>query len=386
MQYPTRAVIGSALLLMLVACERQPQGAMPAMGPQGPMPVETLTLEAKDVERIEEMPGRTVAYRKSDIRPQVDGIIIKRNFTEGAHVNAGQQLYLIDPAVYQANLQAAQAEVSRLKSAYEQATRTRKRFGLLRQKNSVSKNDYDNTVSAEAQAKATLEAAKAQLKQAEINLAYTKVEAPISGQISASTVTEGALVTARQGNALTTITQLDPIYVDITQAGSQLLQLKQTIKSGRLQSPADSGMSVSLIIDATGQTYEHQGTLEFSDVTVDETTGTVRLRAVFPNPEKVLLPGMFVRGLVNQGIFPDAFLVPQSAVMRRPDGAAYVLAVGEGNKVVSKAITIEKSQGQDWVVTAGIADGEQIITNSLQRVAPGMEVSPMPANAAQPTH
>ncbi len=368
------------MLFIFVACGDSPQTPPAGAGQAKAMPVETLTLRAQKVDLIEEMPGRTVAYRKSDLRPQVDGIIEKRNFTEGAIVEAGQQLYLIDPAVYQATLEATLAEQSRLTSAFELATRTRKRYADLRKNNSVSKDDFDNTLSAEAQAKAALQAAKAQVKQAEINLKYTKVEAPISGQIGASRFTEGALVIARQAEALATITQLNPIYVDVTQAGSQLLHLRDTINSGRLQATENSKMPVSIVIDATGKPYEHMGTLEFSDVTVNETTGTVRLRAVFPNPDKVLLPGMFVRGLVHQGTLANAFLVPQNSVMRRPDGTPYLFAVSKDNKAITKDLTIEKSSGKNWIVISGVEDGEQIIINGLQRVSPGMDVMPIANN------
>ncbi|MDU0355638.1 efflux RND transporter periplasmic adaptor subunit [Paraglaciecola aquimarina] len=382
MQHLTKTVLFGAIFLGLMACTEETATPPASSGQPQAMPVETLTLRAQNVDLIEEMPGRTVAYRKADLRPQVDGIIEKRNFTEGALVEAGQQLYLIDPAIYQTTLDSALAEQARLTSAYELAKRTRTRFADLRKNNSVSKDDYDNALSAEAQAKAALQAAKAQVKQAEINLRFTKVEAPISGQIGASTFTEGALVIARQTEALATITQLDPIYVDITQAGSKLLHLRETIKSGRLQQNENSKMSVSIVLGANGKPYEHKGTLEFSDVTVNETTGTVRLRAVFPNPDKVLLPGMFVKGLVHQGALANAFLIPQNSVMRRPDGTPYLYAVSEDNKAIAKDLTIEKSSGKNWIVIDGVKDGEQIIINGLQRVSPGMDVMPMPSHSS----
>ncbi len=374
----TNLVTLTIFMLFLIGCDEQPAEAPAPSQPQS-MPVETIRLHMQGVELIEEMPGRTVAYRQSDVRPQVEGILVQRNFEEGAFVEEGEQLYLIDPDVYEANLEAARADASRLEAALDQASRTRKRYqGLLKNK-SVSKEDYDSAVSAEAQAKAALAAAKAQVKQAEISLEYTQVKAPISGKIGASAFTEGALVTTNQTNSLATITQLDPIYVDVTQAGQSLLKLKQIIKAGKLQTVKNQGMPVSLIIDATGQTYSHVGRLEFSDVTVNETTGTVRLRAVFPNPEDELLPGMFVRGLVSQGLISNAFLIPQKAVMRRPDGTAYVFVVDSESKIVTKDITIEQSQGKDWIVTAGVNDQDVLVVNGLQRITPGMLVTPIPA-------
>lgn len=371
-----------ALSFVLTACGEQAAQDGMSQAPQA-MPIETSILAKEAVQLVAELPGRTVAFRQSDVRPQVDGIIVKRNFTEGAYVEEGQQLYLIDQAVYLANLDAAKADLSRQASTLEQATRTRVRYqGLLKRK-SVSKDDFDNAVSSEARAKAALEAAKAQVKKAEIALEYTQVKAPISGKIGASTFTEGALVTAGQGNALATITQLDPIYVDVTQAGSRLLKLKQTIKSGKLDLADKQHMSVSLIIDSTGGAYPHEGELEFADVLVNETTGTVRLRALFPNPDGDLLPGMFVRGKVAQGIMHDAFLIPQHTVMRRPDGAAYVYVVGADNKVETRDVTIEQSLDQNWIISGGLDAGQHLIINGLQLVAPGMLVAPYQTTAQQ---
>ena len=375
MSNQTKPLVWLTLSFALFGCSESSQPAGAAAPPQA-MPVETRIVHKQAVQLVEELPGRTVAFRQSDVRPQVDGIIVKRNFTEGAYVEEGQQLYLIDQAVYLANLDAARAELSRYTSVLEQATRTRKRFQGLLKKKSVSKDDFDNVVSAETQAKAAQMAARAQVKQAEIALEYTQVRAPISGKIGASSVTEGALVTAGQPDALVTITQLDPIYVDVTQAGSRLLKLKQAISSGKLELAEKSRMPVSLVIDSTGETYAHSGMLKFADVLVDETTGMVRLRALFPNPEGELLPGMFVRGKVTQGLINDALLIPQHTVMRRPTGTAYVYIVGEENKVTTQDVTIERSLGQNWVVSQGLEDNQQLIVNGLQRIAPGMSVAP----------
>lgn len=373
------------LALMVAACDEAQQSDASAQQQPQATPVGTVTLEAQTVGLVEEMPGRTVAFRKAAVRPQVDGIIKERNFTEGAFVEAGQQLYMIDQAVYMAELDAAQAELAKQRATLDQTTKTRTRYESLVKTQAVSEQTFDDAISAEAQAKAAVAAARAQVDQARINVEYTTVTAPISGQISSSDVTEGALVTANQEDALTTITQLDPIYVDVTQAGGRLLKIKQAIQNGRIQGVENGKIEVALIIDATGVEYPHTGTLQFSDVSVNETTGTIRLRAVFPNPDGVLLPGMFVRGQVRQGKLEGAFLVPQKAVMRRPDGSAYVYTIGDG-KVVSKDIQIEQSQGENWLVTDGVEDGEQLIVDGIQRIAPGAPVTAEPvesANAAQ---
>ncbi len=375
----------AALVVLVAACSEQNEGGgQQANAQQQPQatPVGTVTLNAQTVGLVEEMPGRTVAFRQADIRPQVDGIIKERNFTEGAFVEAGQQLYMIDQEVYLARVDAAQAELTRQRATLDQTTKTRSRYDPLIKSQAVSQQTYDDAVAAEAQAKAAVAAARAELEQARIDLAYTTVTAPISGQISSSDYSEGALVTANQSAKLTTITQLDPIYVDVTQAGGRLLKIKQAIQNGRIKGVTEGQIEVNLIIDATGAEYPHTGTLQFSDVTVNETTGTVRLRAVFPNPDGTLLPGMFVRGQVRQGHLEGAFLVPQKAVMRRPDGSAYAYVVEDG-KVASKDLTIEQSQGQDWLVTAGLEDGAQVIVDGIQRIGPGAPVAPQPVETAK---
>jgi membrane fusion protein (multidrug efflux system) len=375
----------AALVVLVAACSEQNEGGgEQANAQQQPQatPVGTVTVSAQTVGLVEEMPGRAVAFRKADIRPQVDGIIKERNFTEGAFVEAGQQLYMIDQEVYLARVDAAQAELTRQRATLDQTTKTRKRYDPLIKSQAVSQQTYDDAVAGEAQAKAAVAAARAELEQARIDLAYTTVTAPISGQIGSSDYSEGALVTANQSAKLTTITQLDPIYVDVTQAGGRLLKIKEAIRNGRIQGVEDGKIEVALIIDATGAEYPHKGTLQFSDVTVNETTGTVRLRAVFPNPDGTLLPGMFVRGQVRQGRLEGAFLVPQKAVMRRPDGSAYAYVVEDG-KVASKDLTIEQSQGQDWLVTAGIEDGAQVIVDGIQRIGPGAPVAPQPVETAK---
>ncbi len=370
MKYTTIAALG----VLLVACDDAKGPSQAAGGAQKhAVPVNTVTLKAQRVSLVEEMPGRTVAFRKTDVRPQVDGIIQKRMFEEGAFVKEGQPLYTIDKAVYQAMLDAAKADLAREHATLSQALKTRKRYQSLIKKQAASQQKYDDAVAAEAQARAAVAAAQAKVDQAKIDMEYTEVTARISGQIGSSDVNEGSLVTASQANALTTITQLDPIYVDVTQAGGRLLKIKQAIQSGRVQGFESGKIEVSLIIDATGVEYPHKGTLQFSDVTVNETTGTVRLRAVFPNPNHDLLPGMFVRGKVSQGELEGAFLLPQKAVMRRPDGSAFAYVV-EGGKVAPKDLRIEQAQGSNWLVTNGVKDGDVLIVDGLQRVGPGSDV------------
>tara|TARA_R110000787_G_scaffold215862_2_gene325014 strand:+ start:80364 stop:81494 length:1131 start_codon:yes stop_codon:yes gene_type:complete len=366
--------------MLVAACENEKtQAAAPSAPPAAE--VGFVTLQPSTINLVAEMPGRTVAFRKADVRPQVDGIIKKRSFTEGAYVEAGQQLYQIDKDRYQAELDSAQAELARERANLELATKTRLRYEALLKSRTASEQSYDDAVAAEAQSKAAIAAAQAGVDKARIELNYTNVVAPLSGQIGASTDSEGALVTASQAEALATITQLDPIYVDVTQAGGKLLKIKDAIAAGRVTGLDEANIEVRLVLDATGQKYPLAGKLEFSDVTVNETTGSVRLRAVFPNPDKILLPGMFVRGYVDQGRIENAYLVPQRAVMRRPDGGAYVYLVGDENKVLSKDVTIEQSRNEDWVVTSGIEPGGRVIVDGLQRIAPGMTVTPKDIDA-----
>lgn len=372
----------AALALVVAACGEQSDGQQAAVGQKpSAVPVSVVTARAGTVQLVEAMPGRTVAYRTADVRPQVDGIITKRFFVEGAFVKAGDPLYQIDQEVYVAEVNVAKADLLRQQATLDLARKTRARYEKLRRTQAVSEQAYDDAIAAEAQAEADVAAARARLERAKIDLEYTTVRAPISGQIGASAFNEGSLVTANQSTSLATITQLDPIYVDVTQAGGRLLRIKQAILTGRVKGDVGGKLGAKLFIDATGERYPLEGTVQFSDVMVNETTGTVRLRAVFPNPDAILLPGMFVRAEVNQGTLDAAYTVPQKAVMRQPDGSAYVYVVGPENKVITKLLTIEQSQGQDWIVTSGLEDGDQIIIDGIQRVGPGAEVIPQPVTA-----
>ncbi|MBO6825346.1 MAG: efflux RND transporter periplasmic adaptor subunit [Sneathiella sp.] len=371
-------------LLLLGACEDEGGTGQQAAGaPQAnAIQVGFVTAKAETIKLVSEMPGRTVAYRKADVRPQVDGLIKERNFTEGSFVEAGQQLYLIDQDRYQAELDAALAKLASERANLELATKTRARYEKLLKSSAASAQRYDDAVAAEAQGRAAVAAARAAVDRTRIDLNYTKVTAPISGQIGASSYSEGALVTASQSNALATITQLDPIYVDVTQAGGKLLHLQEAIATGRISEVEKDEIEVRLLLDATGQEYPLKGKLQFSEVTVNETTGTVRLRAVFPNPDNTLLPGMFVRGFVGQGRINDAFLVPQKAVMRDQGGEAYAYIIDAENKVAKRAVRIEQAQGQNWVISSGLESGDKLIVDGLQRIAPGSTVAPIDIKAA----
>lgn len=368
-----KSSVVTALAFVLVSCGEPENAQNPMGGAPKAMPVAALVLKAESIKLVEEMPGRTIAFRKTEVRPQVDGLIQKLMFEEGAYVEEGQPLYTIDAAVYEATLDAAKAELARVQATLSQAVKTMTRYEKLIKRQAVSQQKYDDAVSERAQARAAVASARAQVAQAKINMEHTVVKARISGQIGSSAVNEGSLVTASQTTALTTITQLDPIYVDVTQAGGRLLKIKQAIKSGRVQGTALDKVDVSLLIDATGTDYPEKGTLKFSDVSVNETTGTVRLRAIFPNPNRDLLPGMFVHGRVYQGVLENAFLIPQKAAMRRPDGSAFVYVI-ENGKVAPKEIKIEQANGQNWVVTSGVKAGDAVILDALQRVGPGSDV------------
>lgn len=315
-----------------------------------------------------ELPGRTSAFRIAEVRPQVSGIILKRNFTEGSDVEAGQSLYQIDPATYQATYNSAKGDVSKAQAAAAIAHLTVKRYIPLLGTQYISRQDYDQAVATARQADADVFAANAALESARINLAYTKVTSPISGRIGKSSVTEGALVTNGQTDALATVQQLDPIYVDVTQSSSDFMRLKQE----SLQQGGEA-KSVQLLME-NGQPYALKGSLQFSDVTVDETTGSITLRAIFPNPQHVLLPGMFVRARIDEGINPKAMLVPQQGVTRTPRGDATVLLVNEKNQVETRAVVATQAIGDQWLITSGLKAGEKVIISGLQKVHPGATV------------
>ncbi|WP_323639280.1 efflux RND transporter periplasmic adaptor subunit [Pectobacterium polonicum] len=368
---PLAAVLMLSGGLMLAGCDsgNNQQGG----GAQQQMPeVGIVTLKTEALNVMTELPGRTSAYRIAEVRPQVGGIILKRNFVEGSDVKAGASLYQIDPATYQANYNSAKGSLAQAQAQAEIARLTVNRYKPLLGTNYVSKQDYDQAVATSRQADAAVLAAKAAVDTAQINLAYTKVNSPIEGRVGRSTVTEGALVGTGQTSALTTVQQLDPIYVDVTQSSNDFLQLKKELENGTLKQ--DQGKANVRLLLENGTEYAEAGTLEFSDVTVDETTGSITLRAIFPNPQHNLLPGMFVRARLDSGVNPTALLVPQQGVTRDPRGQATAMVVGEGDKVEPRTLKTSKAVGDKWLVTEGLKAGDRVIVTGLQKIRPGAQV------------
>jgi membrane fusion protein (multidrug efflux system) len=356
--------------VLLGGCGRKAPPAPPARPPQD---VGVVTLAPERVEIVTELPGRTAAYRVAEVRPQVSGIILKRNFEEGGEVKEGEPLYQIDPARYQAEYDSAQAAVARAEAAAEVARLLSQRRQKLMATSVISKQDYDDTQAALKQAEADVAAAKAALEAARINLLYTKVLSPISGRIGRSNVTEGALVTSGQPEPLATVHQLDPIYVDVTQSSAQLLKLRRKLANGELKDVQEA--SARLILE-DGTVYPEVGKLQFSEVSVDQGTGSVTLRAVFPNPEQALLPGMFVRALVAEGINEEALLVPQRGVTRNARGEPTALVVGPDNRVELRVLKTDRAIGDKWLVTEGLKAGDRVIVEGLQKTGPGTQVHP----------
>ena len=365
---PLAVVLMLSGSLALTGCDDKPaqQGAqqMPEVG--------IVTLKSAPLQITTELPGRTSAYRVAEVRPQVSGIILKRNFTEGSDIQAGVSLYQIDPATYQATYESAKGDLAKAQAAANMDQLTVKRYQKLLGTKYISQQDYDTAVATAQQSNAAVVAAKAAVETARINLAYTKVTSPISGRIGKSAVTEGALVQNGQTTALATVQQLDPIYVDVTQSSNDFLRLKQELANGKLQQ--ENGKAKVELVTNDGLKYPQNGTLEFSDVTVDQTTGSITLRAIFPNPDHTLLPGMFVRARLEEGVNPDALLVPQQGVTRTPRGEASAMVVGEGDKVEVRQITATQAIGDKWLVTEGLKTGDRVIITGLQKVRPGVQV------------
>lgn len=362
---------------LLAACgSKAPASAADAP----PVEVGVIRVSAAAAQVESDLPGRTSAYRKAEVRPQVSGIIQKRLFTEGAEVKAGAQLYQIDPASYEAAYSTAQAQLKSAEANFAAAKARNARVQNLGNANVISQQDVDDSLAALAQAQAGLDIAKAAVETAHINLKYTKVLAPIGGVIGKSSVTEGALVTAGQAQVLTTIQQLDPIYVDVSQSADELLALRRQIMSGTLSAPSEAKVRLSL---SDGSAYEQEGRLQFAEVGVSESTGTVVLRALFPNPNKLLLPGMFVRTQLQDGVHANAILVPQQGVTRDRSGGATALVINKDSKVELRAIKTSRAVGDKWLVEDGLAVGEQVIVEGLQKVKPGATVTAVPAQIAK---
>ncbi|MBP8226699.1 MAG: efflux RND transporter periplasmic adaptor subunit [Pararheinheimera sp.] len=362
----------------LAGCGQAQQASAPAAQA---MPVGVVTLKSQAITLTKELPGRVAASQIAEIRPQVDGIILQRLFTEGGEVKAGQALYQIDPATFEAQLSSAKASVARAQASIASSKAKASRYTELLKIKAVSQQEFDEADAAYKQAQADLLTAQAQLKTAQINLNYSKVLSPISGQISKSAVTAGALVSANQATALATVTSLDPIYVDLTQSSNELLQLKKALASGALGSDAAIQTQVELKME-DGSVYPHKGTLQFSEVTVDPGTGSVTLRAQFPNPEKLLLPGMYVRAEVVEGVKANAILAPQRGISRNSKGEATAMVIGKEGKVEARILQADRTIGSDWLVSSGLNDGDQLIIEGLQKIRPGAPVQAVPADAA----
>lgn len=370
----------TASVLALAACDNKQQSQAPAMPPAE---VSAITVQRQAVPVSTELPGRTSAFRVAEVRPQVSGIVLKRLFEEGAEVKAGQQLYQIDPSTYQAAMQSAQADLAKARANLKSIEAKAARYADLVQINAVSRQDYDDVVASLDQAKAQIMVAQASVETARINVEYTKVFAPISGRIGKSSVTEGALVTANQSTALATITQLDPIYVDVSQSSTELMRLRQAVAAGKVQQGGEMA-AVRLTLDGASQPYGEVGQLKFSEVTVDPSTGAVQVRAQFANPRHELYPGLFVRARIDQGMRDQAILVPQQSVMRNPDGSTAVWVVGADNKAAVRPVSVSQAVGDKWLVESGLEVGDRVVTAGLQKIRPGAEVRIADPNAAAP--
>ncbi len=364
-------------IVMTSACNREVSAAKKAPG--GPVEVGVITVQPSAVTLTTELPGRTSAFRVAEVRARVNGIVQRRLFTEGSDVKEGQDLFEIDAAPYRATVASAKAALARAEATRTVARQQTVRVDELVAANTVSKEEQERTNATQATAEADVAAARATMTSAKINLEYTRVTAPITGRIGRSAVTEGAYVQQSTATLLATIQQLDRVYVDLTQSTTEVLRLRRAMEAATLQSPG-SETKVTLILE-DGTVYSEPGTLQFSDVTVGTTTGSITLRAVFPNPRQELLPGMFVRARMEEGVSPQALLVPQRAVTRDAKGQATALIVNAEHKVERRILVTDRVVGDSWLITEGLAPGEQVIVEGLQKVRPGADVVAVPATA-----
>lgn len=367
--------LGAAVLaaLLLSACAKDPKPAAPAV-PE----VAVLTMNTSDVALNIALPGRTAPFLLAEVRARVDGIVQARRFKEGADVKAGDPLYLIDPAPYRAALASAEAELQRARATLASNTSQLERNQVLVKENAVSKQEFENAEAAQLEAAADVAAARAAVETARINLGYTSVSAPITGRSSVSAVTQGAYVQGGSATLMTTIQQLDPMYVDLQQSSVEGLQLRREIAAGKVRMGGDGAARVVLTLE-DGSTYAREGTLEFSGVTVDPATGSVTMRARFPNPEHLLLPGMFVRAAVSQGVRQSVMRVPAQAVTRNPQGAGTVMLVGADDKTQLRVVRTGPLVDGHWLVEDGLKEGERVIVSGTQKLKPGMTVRVRPA-------
>lgn len=352
----------------------------------GALPVDVTLVKKADVAVISRLTGRASATRKAEVRPQVTGILQKRLFVEGSIVKQGDQLYQIDPSVYEANVKSAEAALASAKATLHSSRLKAERYRSLLEKKAVSKQDYDDAQAAYLTANANVKSAEASLATANINLAYTKVYAPITGTISRSDITEGALVSSGQATAMTTIQQLDPIYVDLGQTAEENILLRKNLTEGKM---LNDGKATVDIYFSDGTKYAHPGTIEFAEMSVDESTGMVNLRALVPNPEHILLPGIFLRGEINQGVMPNALTVAANGVQREANGITYVYAVNEQSQVQRINVKLGAQTDNAYVVLEGLKEGDKVIISNTQKIRPGVTVTPIipgqaPQNGQQP--
>jgi membrane fusion protein (multidrug efflux system) len=373
-----RAPIAFAAILLLSACGSSGQQAG-KKGQGGPAQVGFIVVKPGPVPVETTLSGRVSAFRTSEVRPQVSGVVLRRLFTEGAVVRQGQPLYQIDPSLYRASVAQASANLASANATAEAAQVRAARYKPLAAAQAVAQQDYTDAVAQAGQARAGVAQNRAALNTAQINLRFTTVPAPISGRIGRSLFTEGALVTSNQTDPLAVISTLDTVYVDIQQSSAEMLALRRTLAGG---GALPSGAAVRLKLE-DGSDYNFTGTIQFSEVTVSETTGTVALRAKFPNPQGTLMPGMFVQAVFEQAIQPSAYLVPQQALQRDLGGDAFVYVVGQGNKVDTRTVTTGRTYGSSWVVTAGLRPGDKIITQGTANLKRGLVIRPVVATAPQ---
>jgi membrane fusion protein (multidrug efflux system) len=372
---PLLAVLST--LALLAGCS---EGDTAPKGMQA-VPVTVVTLKPEPVTLTRELPGRLSAFLVAEVRPQVNGLIAKRLFEEGTVVKSGQSLYQLDDATYRADLNSAEAALVRAKAALVTAELNARRSAELVKIDAVSKQDDETAAATLRQAQADVRAAQAARDRAAVVLGYARISSPITGRIGKSNVTQGALVTANQDQALTTVQQLDPMYVDVTQSSAELLQLRRALASGELKGTRD--LPVTIVLE-DGSHYDHPGTLAFSDVTVDPTTGSFGLRVLVPNPDYLLLPGMYVRAIVGDGLRQDALLVPQQGVTRDPKGQPTAMVVDADNKVGVRTLKVSRTIGDKWLVDDGLVAGDRVIVEGLQKIRPGAVVQPTEASAVPP--
>ncbi|HEX9307786.1 MAG TPA: efflux RND transporter periplasmic adaptor subunit [Anaeromyxobacter sp.] len=371
------AVLATLLLAASVQTGCSRSGAKPA-APAGPVEVGVVTIAPTSVTLTKELPGRTSAFRVAEVRARVNGIVLKRFFAEGSDVREGQRLFVIDPAPYQAALDGAKAALARAEANLSNTRLQAERYTELVRDNAVSRQEYENAMAALKAAEADVAAGRAAEQSARINLGYTTVTSPLSGRIGRSAVSEGAYVQASQATLLATVQQLDPVYVDLTESTAEVLRLRRDLESGKLKSAGHGRAKVRLVTE-DGREYGPEGALQFADVTVDPSTGSVGLRALFANPKGELLPGMFVRARLDQGVNPEALLVPQVGVTRDQKGLPTALVVNAEHKVERRQLVTDRAIGDAWLVTSGLKAGDQVIVEGLQKARPGAEVTPVAA-------